>query len=264
MSDLNRVVLSVILSSVVLHPVDGPGHETARKTTVIPGGTFVMGAEVEDDHLPPHEVTVDSFAIDTHEVTNAEYAEFCAARGRNMPEFWGIDELESGPEFPDHPVVGVTWQDAADYCEWRGLRLPTEAEWEYAARGGLNDKKWPWGDEIDPSKANYNPSDGLEPVGSYQPNGYGLYDMAGNTAEWVADFYDPDYYAVSPTSNPSGPEKSKYRSVRGGGWHSGPYCTRVYRRLGLLAYWVDINVGFRCADDVPAPKPTPTPVMDAP
>jgi formylglycine-generating enzyme required for sulfatase activity len=233
------------------YPVIGSAAEPPSKTVLIPAGTFAMGAEVEDDHMPPHEVTVDGFIMDRHEVTNAEYAEFVREVGRNDPEFWGIDELESGPEFPDHPVVGITWRDAADYCEWRGMRLPTEAEWEYAARGGLEGKKWPWGDELTPEKANYNPSDGLKSVGSYPPNGYGLYDMAGNTAEWTADFYDPDYYASSPADNPTGPEKTKYRVVRGGGWHSGPYCTRVYRRLGLLAYWVDIAVGFRCADNAP-------------
>ena len=128
--------------------------EASLKTDPIPGGTFVMGAEIEDDHQPPHEVTVDGFVMDRHEVTNAEYAEFCAAKGRNLPEFWEIDELRSGPAFPDHPVVGVTWGDASDYCGWRGMRLPTEAEWEWAARGGLEGKKWPWGDEIDPERAN--------------------------------------------------------------------------------------------------------------
>ncbi len=150
-------------------PVFGSADEPTPKTILIPGGTFVMGAEVEDDHQPPHKVTVDPFTMDAREVTNAEYAEFCMEKGRNMPEFWGIDELESGPDFPNHPVVGIAWRDASDYCEWRGMRLPTEAEWEYAARGGLEGKNWPWGDEFDPEKANYNPSDGLKPVGSYPP-----------------------------------------------------------------------------------------------
>lgn len=245
------IVCSVAVVTTLFAGFLDAAENAELKTVVIPGGTFVMGAEEEDDHMPPHEVTVNSFVMDRHEVTNAEYAEFCREVGHNNPEFWGIDELRSGPDFPEHPVVGVTWRDANDYCEWRGMRLPTEAEWEVAARGGLEGKKWPWGDELTPEKANYNPSDGLVPVGSYPASGYGLFDMTGNTAEWVADRYDPDYYASSPADNPTGPEKGKYRVVRGGGWHSGPYCTRVYRRLGLLAYWVDINVGFRCAGDKP-------------
>ncbi len=229
------------------------GGEENSTTVLIPGGGFVMGAEVESDHQPPHSVAVADFVMDIHEVTNVEYTEFCRETGRNLPEFWGIEELMSGPGFPDHPVVGVTWHDAGDYCVWRGMRLPTEAEWEYAARGGLEAKKWPWGDEIDPGMANYSPSGGLAAVGSYPPNAYGLHEMSGNAAEWVSDWYDPAYYTDSPTENPTGPEKTKYKSVRGGGWHSGPYCTRVYRRLGLLAYWVDINIGFRCARDMQNP-----------
>ena len=224
-----------------------------EKTISIPGGAFVMGAEVEDDHQPPHKVRVAGFVMDRHEVTNAEYAEFCRDTDRDLPEFWGIKELSSGADHPKHPVVGVTWHDAQAFCQWRGMRLPTEAEWEFAARGGLEGKKWPWGDEINPEKANYSPSNGLVEVGSYPPNAFGLVDMAGNTSEWVADWYDLNYYLVSPAENPPGPEKTKYKAVRGGGWHSGPYCTRVYRRLGLLPYWVDINVGFRCAGDAPTP-----------
>ena len=251
---MTKILRLASIALLFVSPIVASADEPTSTTVVIPGGTFVMGAEVEDDHQPPHEVTVVSFVMDVHEVTNTEYAEFCREVGRNDPEFWGIDELRSGPDFPEHPVVGVTWRDTNDYCEWRGMRLPTEAEWEYAARGGLEENKWPWGDEIDPEKANYNPSDGLMPVGSYPPNAFGLHDMAGNTSEWVADFYDPDYYAESTAENPTGPEKGKYRSVRGGGWHSGPYCTRVYRRLGLLAYWVDIAVGFRCAGDASEPN----------
>jgi len=219
----------------------------------IPGGEFTMGADVEDDHRPPHKILVSEFVLDRYEVTNAEYIEFCEATDRDPPQFWGIDELSSGPAFPQHPVIGVSWHDALEFCRWNGMRLPTEAEWEYAATGGLQGTKYPWGDEIGPERANYGPSDGVLAVGAYPANGYGLFDMAGNVGEWVSDWYDPGYYAVSPTENPTGPEDGKYKSVRGGGWHSGPYCNRVYRRLGLLAYWVDINVGFRCARDVPAP-----------
>lgn len=217
---------------------------------VIPAGEFLMGGDVEDDHQPIHEVHVDSFYMDVHEVTNEQYFDFCEATDRNLPMFWGIEELRCGPDFPNHPVVGVGWADAKAYAEWAGKRLPTEAEWEYAARGGLAGMKYPNGDEIDTTLANYYVSEGTVPVGSYPPNGYGLYDMAGNVNEWVADFYDDKYYENSPRENPTGPEEGKFHVIRGGGWHSGAYCNRVYRRCALITHWVDFNVGFRCAKDL--------------
>jgi sulfatase modifying factor 1 len=143
----------------------------------------------------------------------------------------------------------VSWGDAQEYAEWCGKRLPTEAEWEYAGRGGLIGMNYPNGDTIDSTAANYFIKDavkGTVPVGSYPPNGFGLYDMAGNVVEWVSDYYDWDYYGVSPYENPQGPEKGKFRVIRGGGWHSGPYCNRVHFRSGLRGNWVDFNVGFRC------------------
>jgi len=219
-----------------------------REMALVPAGTFMMGAEGEIEYSPVHEVYVDSFYMDKREVTNAEYLKFCEATGRRLPEFWGMDVYHCGPDYPDHPVVGVSWRDAAAYAEWAGKRLPTEAEWEYAARGGLEGMNYPNGNEIDSSLANAK-SDGTVPVGSYPPNGYGLYDMAGNTNEWVADYFGYDYYQKSPRDNPQGPEKGKFRVFRGGGWHSGPFCNRVYFRNGLSPGWVDFNVGFRCVRD---------------
>jgi formylglycine-generating enzyme required for sulfatase activity len=245
------MLLLLLVQLAAVPAVTGEAEEAAE-TVLIPGGELLMGADVEDDHRPVHAVQVSSFVLDRHEVTNAQYARFCAETERDLPQFWGLDRFSSGEVFPHHPVVGVTWHDAQAYCEWRGMRLPTEAEWEYAARGGLPGRKFPWGDEITPEKARYNPSDGPLPVKTFEANGYGLYDMAGNVGEWVADWYDPGYYADSPEHDPRGPEKGKYKAVRGGGWHAGPYCNRVYRRLGLLAYWKDINVGFRCAADAPS------------
>ena len=142
--------------------------------------------------------------------------------------------------------------DAGAFAEWIGGRLPTEAEWEYAARGGLEGKAYPWGDEIEPALANYarTGTTGTKTVGSHPPNGFGLNDMSGNVVEWVADRYDPAYYARSPKADPRGPEAGKHRVIRGGGWHSGPYCNRVYFRNALPANWVDISVGFRIAKDV--------------
>jgi formylglycine-generating enzyme required for sulfatase activity len=217
---------------------------------LIPGGEFLMGTEGDGDDGPVHKVYVDSFYIDQYEVTNAQYFKFCQETDHGLPEFWGWDRFHCGPEYPDHPVVGVSWSDAEAYAEWCGKRLPTEAEWEYAARGGLVDRKYPNGDAIDSTMANYFIKEsvkGTVPVGSYAPNGYGLYDMAGNVNEWVSDYYGWDYYSESPYENPKGPEKGKFRVLRGGGWHSGPFCNRVYFRSGLRPNWVDFNVGFRCA-----------------
>ena len=220
---------------------------------LIPGGEFLMGKDEEGDCSPAHKVYLDSFYIDKYEVTNARYLEFCTQTDRKLPEFWGMAEFHSGPDFANYPVVGITWNDAKAYAEWAGKRLPTEAEWEYAARGGLKGMNYPNGDEVDSTRANYSVEGimrGTVPVSSYLPNGYGLYNMAGNVWEWVSDYYDGDYYENSPYKNPQGSEDGKFRVIRGGGWHSGPYCNRVYYRKALPSNWVDFAVGFRCAKDL--------------
>ncbi len=226
----------------------------AAEMILIPGGEFLMGGDGEDDHMPIHKVYVDTFYMEKYEVTNAQYHAFCKETGRKLPELWGMNEFRCGLDFPDHPVVGISWGDAEKYAEWSGKRLPTEAEWEYAARGGLSGEKYPNGDTIDSTTANYHRSGksaGTVSVGSYPPNGYGLHDMTGNVVEWVADYYDEDFYETSPYKNPKGPEKGKFRVIRGGGWHSGPYCSRVDFRNAILGGWIDFNVGFRCAKDYP-------------
>jgi formylglycine-generating enzyme required for sulfatase activity len=222
---------------------------------LVPAGTFAMGTEGDLDDNPAHDVSVDAFLIDRHEVTNAEYLAFCKTTGGPLPEFWGKEAFHSGADFPDHPVVGVSWLEAKAYAEWRGRRLPTEAEWEYAARGGLVGKEYPNGEGLTPEEANYTDSKlgGTVPVGSFPPNGYGLHDMAGNVGEWVEDRYGAGYYRESPRENARGPEKGRFRVFRGGGWHSGPYCNRVIFRNALPPNWRDFNVGFRCAMDAPTP-----------
>jgi len=218
---------------------------------LIPGGEFMMGSNGEADHSPAHKVQIDTFYIDKYEVTNAEYMEFCDAGGGRLPEFWEKEGFRCGPDYPDHPVVGVSWYSAQAYAQWRGKRLPTEAEWEYAARGGLENAAYPHGDEINSPDANYARSEtgGTLPVGSYQPNGFGLYDMTGNAGEWVQDYYGGEYYSESPSYNPTGPESGKFAVFRGGGWHTGPGCCRVFFRNALPPNWLDFNIGFRCAKD---------------
>jgi formylglycine-generating enzyme required for sulfatase activity len=225
---------------------------------LIPAGEFVMGAEGDGDNSPAHTVRLRAFSMDPREVTNAEYEAFCRATERKLPFFWGLDRFRSGSKYPDHPVIGVSSGDAREYAMWRGKRLPTEAEWEYAARGGLAGMKYVDGNTLDSSTVNFTRSnqDGPVAVGSHAPNGYGLYDMAGNVQEWVADRYDPGYYKTSPAEDPQGPEKGRFRVIRGGGWFTGPMCMDVDQRYALPGNWVDFNVGFRCVRDT-RPKPAP-------
>jgi sulfatase modifying factor 1 len=226
-------------------------EETPAELVLLPGGEFLMGADSEGDHSPVHQVRLNAFYMDKYEVTNAQYLKFCQATGHRLPEFCGRSGFRCGPDYPNHPVVGVSWWDAFDYAAWCGKRLPTEAEWEYAARGGLSGMDFPNGDSLQPSEGNYNKSGngGPVPVGSYRPNGFGLYDMQGNVVEWMADRYDAAYYASSPAVNPQGPEHGRFRVIRGGGWHSGASCNKVYYRNALPPNWVDFNVGFRCVKD---------------
>jgi len=255
-----KIILAVLLVFAVDFSVScaQTGQESKKSVVVqaelvlIPGGEFVMGKDGEGDHSPAHKVYIDSFYMDKYEVTNAQYLKFCEETGRQLPEFWGSKEFHNGPDFPNHSVVGISWRDAEAYAEWAGKRLPTEAEWEYAARGGLTGMNYPNGDELDSTLANYSLAgvDATAAVGNYPPNGYGLHDMAGNVWEWVADYYDEDYYKTSPSKNPAGPEDRRFKVIRGGSWHSGPGCNKVYYRNALPPNWVDFAVGFRCVKDL--------------
>jgi formylglycine-generating enzyme required for sulfatase activity len=221
---------------------------------LIPGGSYMMGhASGQGISTPAHPVTLPPFFMDTHEVSNHQYAEFCKATGHKWPEFWGLDIYKSGPDYPDYPVIGVSHFEAAKYAAWAGKRLPSEAEWEYAARGGALEMDFPYGPAADREKARYNDPNaekGPLPVGSFEPNEYGLYDMAGNVWEWVEDWFGPDYYRASPQAEPKGPGHGQFRVFRGGGWHSGASCTTVHRRNALPEHWVDLAGGFRCVRDV--------------
>ncbi|MBU1701970.1 MAG: SUMF1/EgtB/PvdO family nonheme iron enzyme [Candidatus Eisenbacteria bacterium] len=214
---------------------------------LIPDGEFMMGKEGDGDYSPPHLVRIHSFYMDQTEVTNAQYLKFCEETGHKLPFFWGMDRFFSGPAFPDVPVIGVSWSEAKAYAKWRGGRLPTEAEWEYAARGGLEGKNYSHGDEYDDDLYAKTGDGGPSPVGSRPPNGFGLHDMTGNVMEWVNDWYDDETYKTLPDENPSGPAEGRFKVVRGGGWHTGPGCSKVFHRTCLQTNWLDFNVGFRCA-----------------
>lgn len=232
-----------------------PQKEAPPGMVLIPGGTFLMGSN-SNEHLsafPAHPVSLSSFYMDKHEVSNREYYEFCMDAGHKLPEFWGMDIYKSGLDFPDHPVLGISHFEATLYASWAGKRLPTEAEWEYAARGGLEFVAYPYGEKANHARARFNDPNaekGPFKTGSFEPNGFGLYDMSGNVWEWVSDWFAFSYYSESPENQPEGPLTGSFRAFRGGGWHSGGGCTSVFHRNALPQHWVDIAGGFRCVKDV--------------
>jgi len=212
---------------------------------LILAGEFQMGSNDGDsDEKPVHTVYLDAFYIDKYEVTNAQYKKFIDATEYKAPYYWNDSRFNA----PNNPVVGVTWYDAKAYADWAGKRLPTEAEWEKSARGGLVGKKYPWGDNVTHDNANYyDGGNGISPVGSFKSNGYGLYDMAGNVWEWCADWYDRNYYANSPISNPAGPSSGLHRVLRGGSWGNDNDNLRVAYRYNNDPARLSSNIGFRCA-----------------
>ena len=217
------------------------GEKDTVPMVPIPAGTFLMGAEKGfPDEQPPHEIYVGAFFMDVHEVTNGQYQAFLSTTGRRPPDFWFPDI-----DKPDEPVVGVSWVDAAAYAAWAGKRLPTEAEWEYAARGGSVGTKFPWGNEPDSSFANTG-SFGIAAVKSFKPNGYGLYDMIGNVWEWCSDWYDQAYYTVSPRDNPQGPPTGKNKVLRGWAWYCDDDQVKVTKRYSSNPTSTSYSYGFRC------------------
>lgn len=228
----------------------------------IPAGTFKMGSVAgkgRDDERPQREVHLDAFAIDQVEVTNERYLAFVNASGhRNPPSPYGNGMLVSAKGIEQLPVVQVTWYDAKAYCTWAKKRLPTEAEWEKAARGS-DGRLYPWGnDPATPTRAlfdiEWNGEQTMRPVGS-TPAGdspYGVKDMSGNAREWVEDWYAPDYYKDAPARNPTGPEKGVVRSIRGGSWHSPVWdIGAASRGRGGFALQTH-GTGFRCVRSVSA------------
>jgi len=226
---------------------------------LVPAGEFMMGSEDgEDNEKPTHRVYLDAFYMDRYEVTTSRYARFLVTTGRPQPDRWNEVKLASDG---DRPVTGVDWNDADAYCHWAGKRLPTEAEWEKAARGP-DGRAYPWGNEpATPVRANFDKScifcktyEGvLKPTGSFETgkSPYGIYDLAGNVQEWTADWFDETYYLTSPPRNPAGPEHGQEKVVRGGSWLSRGDLLRSALRnwevpTGRFAY-----VGFRCVQSLP-------------
>lgn len=229
---------------------------------LIPQGTFQMGRtkltsddktnmrpHVLLDDRPVHTVTLHAYLMDSHEVTQAQYAEFVKATKRAAPYHWTGGVVPAGTG--NLAAYNVTWDDAKSYCEWQGKRLPTEAEWERAARGGLESADYPWGDKYDAKMARHNTETGPGEVGKYPPNGFGLYDMAGNMSEWTADWFEREYYKTSPAVDPKGPATGTYRMIRGGAWSDQGKRITVFFRNWVRPTQRQPNIGFRCAKDAP-------------
>lgn len=288
--NLNRYALGdpSKATTVPYDPSEVRARAVPEGMVLIPEGEFIMGsndAEAAANEKPPHTVYIDAFYIDIHEVTVGEYKEFVRDTGhRALPS--GVYERSPTDRYP---VNSVSWYDAMAYAQWAGKRLPTEAEWEKAARGGLSEEKYPWGNEaLDGTQCNYADKnvaglvwnfDGEEklitwadedvddgythnaPVGSYSANAYGLYDMAGNVLEWCLDEYDPNFYTNSPNANPISGESIidivenasniiTPRVNRGGSHASDANQVRVSYRNSSLPISIYNNVGFRCVKPV--------------
>ena len=222
----------------------------------IPGGWFLLGSETgQENEQPVHRVWVDEFALGRYPVTNQEYSVFLEQTRRAPPPFW------SEPMFADsaQPVVGVSWDDAIAFCDWlskrsgRAFRLPTEAEWERAARGGRESALYPWGD-TPPWETAYVGCDattgGPARVGVNEANDFGLYDMSEGVHEWCSDYYDYNYYFYSPERNPQGPSSGERRSSRGGSWRHRIQFSRCAARSSLPPTFQYADYGFRVAATV--------------
>ena len=256
------VILAAIIILVIQLLKPGIGSTRTRKIdgmveVYVPAGEFMMGSNSGDsDESPVHKVTLDAFWIDQTEVTNAMYQQCMDAGICSEPQETSSvthDSYFDNPNFADYPVVYVTWYDAVSYCEWAGGRLPTEAEWEKAARGD-DSRIYPWGDESPTMNlANFGDNLGdLAKVGSY-PDGaspYGALDMAGNAYEWVFDRYDAEYYLSSPSDNPTGSATGTQRVLRSASFNTGESIIRAANRGRYAPDVTGDDDGFRCIRDV--------------
>ena len=239
-------------------------------TVFVKGGLYKMGNPNGDKDEHPHLVVVNDFYMDKYEITNEEYAHFLNETGRHDPAWIGLEtnyanercriylssgqyQIEEG--FEKHPVLGVSWYGAKAFADLYGLRLPTEAEWEYAARGGHlspdKTKLFAGSDYVDSVAWHFgNAQRVVQVIGQKTPNELGLYDMSGNVYEWCADFYDPKYYYISPRENPQGPDSTRLRAARGGNAFLADTLCRSTNRGMWIPHNHNVGVGFRCVKDL--------------
>jgi formylglycine-generating enzyme len=229
----------------------------------IAGGWFCMGSDAgQAVETPVHRVWVDSFAMGATQVTVAEYARFLDATGNPPPPYWG----EANFAHPQQPVVAVSWFDSVAYCAWLSAisgahyRLPSEAEWERAARGGVEGTDFPWGNDPPAARRDYHArwEAGPEPVRQSPPNAFGLFEMCENVHEWCSDWFAPDYYSISPERNPPGPEATGRKASRGGSWRHHIKISRCSARSSIPPEFRYADYGFRVVRD-PIPDRTMNP-----
>lgn len=243
------------LALLLLLSFSGVGYAQTKSNpppgmVLIPEGDFIMGSKTgKEDEQPALKIHLKAFYIDKNEVTNAEYEKFVKATGHRRTY------LADDPKYnaPNQPVVGISWDDARDYAAWAGKRLPTEAEWEKAAKG-INNTQFPWGNDWQENMANCSPLILKKPsaVGSY-PKGassYGVNDMAGNVCEWTSSWYHSHYYYRCPLENPIGPDKGDAKVIRGGSWIDSAKDVRASRRDCAHPNVRSHEIGFRCAKDL--------------
>ena len=249
------VILSLVMAACMFTKSDAGATRTSERDGMVqvfvPAGSFIMGSAADDpradeDEKPSHEVFLDSFWMDRTEVTNGKYLR-CISAGACTPPARSI--FYNKPEYAEHPAIGISWLQARDYCQWAERRLPTEAEWEKAARG-TDERIYPWGNSppnADLANFNHQVTETV-PVGTNAKGAspYGLLDMAGNSWEWVADGYQPDFYSRSPEENPVSDSPVNRRVLRGGNWDSNADGIRVTNRFWAFPGRNDTD-GFRCA-----------------
>jgi len=229
--------------------------DEGREMVQIPEGPFTMGSRDGDpDEAPEHQAFLKSYYIDVKEVTQADYDRFVKMTKRGKIFVPVFEDDISKIMKPELPAMGMSWADADAFCKWAGKRLPTEAEWEKAGRGEAK-RRYPWGDEFRTGYANVDGSeDGfpyLAPPGSFEAgrSPYGVYDITGNVAEWVADSYDEAYYQKTPYRDPKGPVEGEHKVIRGGSWRENEHNARLTKRFQAKMWRTDSTIGIRCAKD---------------
>ncbi len=259
MSNVSKTIkISAIATSFLFCTWANVQAQGKENMALIPQGEFTMGSADHSDEIP-HQVVLDSYYMDKFEVSNKDYKEFMKSTGHPAPAYWDDPRLNKS----NQPVVGVNWYDGNAFCEWKGKRLPTEAEWERAAKDP-DGSHYPWGHKIGPTKANYGQNVGkTKPVDAYPEgvSGYGMYNMAGNVFEWVSDWYDPNYFKVSAALNPQGPptgynfaNQGPVKVLKGGSWLAPVSSLHTSHR-----FWnqpennsYGVGLGFRCAQSLGA------------
>jgi sulfatase modifying factor 1 len=245
---------TVMFPPAAMSPTDSRKPIIEPPQIHIPAGWFSMGSESGQElEGPVHRVWVDAFAMAATQVTVEEYAQFLGATGSTTPPYWG----DANFCHPQQPVVAVSWFDANAYCAWLSAmagshyRLPTEAEWERAARGGAEGMVYPWGNDPPMSRSGYQDrwKTGPEPVGQSLPNAYGLFEMCENVHEWCSDWFGAGYYAVSPDRNPQGPEAGNRKASRGGSWRHQIKISRCSARSSIPPEFKYADYGFRVVRD---------------